>query len=150
MAKVDYAGSLPTEFGSGEQLGDEVVPDDALPLCAKCLRPCEPLQYYCDNCYCNDAINPLTPYIGFVNIRFNYDIFCTMWRGMWGDEDIFIISKLFYLFLIAVYAPIMLIVGIPVYLIYKIPQRQIRNAIWTILIIALISLLAFYAHSGRP
>ena len=70
-----------------EQVDDEFIPVDALPVCMKCLKPCHPLQYYCDKCDSNDAINPLTPYIGFVNIRFNYGIFLTMWRRAFHDRD---------------------------------------------------------------
>jgi len=72
MAEADYDGSSRAEDRPAERIDDEFVGDDALPLCAKCLKPCKPLQYYCDKCGSYDAINPLTPYIGFVNIRFNY------------------------------------------------------------------------------
>ena len=88
MAEADYNGSSRAEDRPAERIDDELIPDDALPLCAKCLKPCKPLQYYCDKCGSNDAVNPLTPYIGFVNIRFNYDIYCTMWRKVWDGSDL--------------------------------------------------------------
>jgi len=150
MAEADYDGSSRAEDKATERIDDELIPDDALPLCAKCLKPCKPLQYYCDKCGSNDAINPLTPYIGFVNIRFNYDIYCTMWRKVWDGSEISIIRRFFYLFLIVLCAPIMAVVGVGAILIRKIPQGRLRNAILTILILALISLLLWYACLGRP
>ncbi len=149
MTRADYEGSSRGEFEPAGQLDDEFIPDAALPLCAKCLKPCKPLQYYCDKCGSNDAINPLTPYIGFVNIRFNYDIYCTMWRKVWDGSEISIIRRFFYLFLIVLCAPIMAVVGVGAILIRKIPQGQVRNAILNILILALIALLVWYAYWGR-
>jgi hypothetical protein len=149
MTKANYDDLSPADFESAEQFDDDFIPDNALPLCAKCLKPCDPLQYYCDKCDSYDAINPLTPYIGFVNIWFKYDIFCTMWSRIWGDDGTSIIVKLFYLFLIVVHAPIMVIVGVPTYLIYKIPHRQVRNGILTFYFLALIALLILYACYWR-
>lgn len=150
MTKASYDEPSLADFAPAEQFDDDFIPDDALPLCAKCLKPCNPLQYYCDKCGSNDAINPLTPYIGFVKVRFNYDIFCTMWRRIWGDDETSIIVRLFYMFLIVVCAPIMVIVGVPAYLIYKIPQRQVRKAILASLALALIAMFIFVACSARP
>jgi hypothetical protein len=36
------------------------------------------------------------------------------------------------------------------YLIYRIPQRQVRNAILALLVLGLIVLLILHARSGRP
>ena len=149
MAKANYDKSSPADLESAEQFDDDLAPDNALPLCAKCFKPCDPLQYYCDKCGSNNAINPLTPYIGFVNIRFNYDIFLTMWRKVWGDDETSIIVRLLYLIFIVAYVPIMPIVGVPTYLICKIPQKQVRNATLALLALALIALLIFYACTGR-
>jgi hypothetical protein len=150
MTKADYDDSSPADFESAEQFDDDFIPDNALPLCAKCLKPCDPLQYYCDKCDSYDAINPLTPYIGFVNIPFNYGIYFTMWRKIWGEGETSIIIKLSYLLFIVIGLPIIVIVGVPMHLIYKIPQRQVRNAILVIFVLGLIVLLILYAHSGRP
>jgi hypothetical protein len=132
----------------GGQVDDEFIPDDALPLCPKCLKPCQPLAYYCDNCGSNDAINPLTPYIPFLNIRFNYDIFCTMWRKIWYEKNTPAVGKFFYLLMFIVYAPIVLMVGLLLFLIYKIPQKQVRKAILAALVAVIIVLLVLYAFSG--
>jgi hypothetical protein len=156
--KEDCEDLFPTEPEPTGQFDNDYVPDDALPLCPKCLKPCQPLAYYCDKCGSNDAINPLTPYIPFLNIRFNYDIFCTMWRKIWYEKNTPAVRKLFYLFMFiplgargGLYAPIVLLmVGLPVFLIYKIPQKQVRKAILAALVAVIIVLLVLYAFSGPP
>jgi len=127
--------------GEAEQADDDFIPDDARPLCLKCLTPCEPLQYYCHNCDCDDAINPLTPYIGFVNIRFNYGIFLTMWRKLWHDKNTFIINRLLYLFMIAMFVPVFLIIGLPLFLIFKAPHTELRKI--TIMFLCIIAIGLF-------
>ncbi len=149
MTKTNYDDSSPADFESAEQFDDDFIPDNALPLCAKCLKPCDPLQYYCDKCDSYDAINPLTPYIGFVNIPFNYGIYFTMWRKIWGEGETSIIIKLSYLLFIVAFFQIMLVVGVPTHLIYKIPQRQVRNGILTFYFLALIAFLILYACYWR-
>jgi len=135
MTREDFSLFTPTDTRT-PALADESLPDNALPICSKCLKPCHPLQYYCDNCASNDAINPLTPYIGFVNIRFNYDIFCTMWRKMLCDKSTSTVVRIFYLAMIII---------LPALLIARIPQPQIRTAT-TILLIAIVAvILAFLA-----
>lgn len=129
-----------------EQIGDDFIPEDAQPLCPRCLTPCHPQQYYCNNCDSNDAINPLTPYIGFLNIRFNYDIFLTMWRRIWYDEHTSIISRLFYLFMVTLFAPVIMIVGLPLLLIS--PQTRLRKVILITLFIVLFILLILFTRYG--
>jgi len=125
-----------------EKLDDEFLPDDAQPLCLKCLKPCHPLQNYCDNCDSNQVINPLAPYMPFVNIRFNYDIYLTMWRKVWYGRDTSIIGKLFFLFLIILQAPYLLIFGFPLFLIGKIENSRLRKSaitvFWTLVFVLLI------------
>ena len=130
--------------GTGEQPDGEFVSHDAVPVCPKCLKPCHPLQYYCDNCDSNAAINPLTPYIGFVNIRFNYGGFCTMWRKIRYDKDTSMKLKWFYLFLIVAFTPILIIVGLPLLLTGKIKSRWLQKTITMVFYILLIVLLAAY------
>jgi hypothetical protein len=127
---------------------DDYLPEDALPLCPKCLTPCPPLQYYCPHCDSNDAINPLTPYIPFLNIRFNYDIFCTMWRKIWSDEHTGMASKVFYLLMIALFVPIFIVMVLPFMFVRKISQCGLRNV--TILLFCLIAmiLLALFFRLG--
>ncbi|MBN2138869.1 MAG: hypothetical protein JW720_13760 [Sedimentisphaerales bacterium] len=136
----------PPEDSQISRLDDEAIPNDARPICAKCLRPCHPLQYYCDRCASNDAINPLTPYIGYVNIRFCYDIYCTMWRKIFSDRDTSIANKLLYAVFIVLYCPVVVVVGLPALLICKVPPGPIRNAILVVLALALIGLGVFYAY----
>ena len=52
-----------------------------------------------------------------------------MWRKIWYEKNTPAVGKLFYLFMFILYAPIVLMVGLPVFLIYKIPQNQVRKAI---------------------
>ena len=132
---------------TGEQVGDEFIPDNACPICPKCLKPCHPLQYYCDKCHSNDAINPLTPYIGFVNIRFNYDIFLTMWRKIWYEKHMPIIAKLLYLLLVVWFTPIVLVIGLPL-LLAGIAERphiseSTRAALYIVAITIFLKLRAF-------
>ncbi len=94
---------------------------DSVPICLRCLTPYEPLQHYCDKC--GEAVGTLTPYIPFVNIRFNYSIFGTMWRRMWHVEGVPIAWKILYAFLILLMVPIMLI-GLPFVIWARVKQRR--------------------------
>lgn len=52
--------------------GEDKIAAEGLPVCLNCLRPYDNvLEYYCPHCGSNEAANPLTPYMAFVNIRFN-------------------------------------------------------------------------------
>ena len=149
MAEADYDGSSRAEDRPAERIDDESIPDDALPLCAKCLKPCNPLQYYCDNCDSYDAINPLTPYIPFVNIPFNYSIYCTMLRKVFSGKETRIATKLFYLFITTfMVGPVIVIFALLTFLVCKILQGRLRNAILTILVLALIALLVWFRQAG--
>jgi hypothetical protein len=107
---------------------DEFIPADAKPVCLKCLKPCHPLQNYCDSCNSNDVINPLASYMPFVRIRFWCGFCGDMWRKIWYDKDTLIISRLCYLFMIIMFAPILLIVGLPLFFIGKIKEPHLRKA----------------------
>jgi hypothetical protein len=128
-----------------EKLDDEFIPDDARPLCPKCLKPCHPLQNYCDNCDSNQVINPLASYMPFVNIRFNYDIYLTMWRKVWYDRQTSIMGRLFYLFMIAVFLPFFIMLGLPALLISSSNRPRLRKttAIALYIIAMLLLLIAF-------
>ncbi len=147
MSEKDHNNSRARECQKTDKSDDDFIPDDAWPLCPKCLTPCHPLQYYCHNCGSNQAINPLTPYIGFVNIRFNYDIFLTMWRKIWSGKDASIISRLFYLFMITMYVPVFIVVGLPALLIYKIYRSSFqRITIIALFIIAILLFILFFRY----
>jgi len=141
MSEKDHNNSRVRDYQKIDKLDDGFIPEDTWPLCPNCLTPCHPLQYYCPNCNSNQAINPLTPYIGFVNIRFNYDIFLTMWRKIWYDKDVSITSKLFYLFMITMQLPVFIVVGLPALLIYKIYRSSFRRI--TIIALFIIAILLF-------
>ena len=147
MVEQDCDDLPAKDFEQAKQLDDDFIQDDAQPLCLKCLKPSHPLQHYCDNCDSNAVINPLTPYIPFLNIRFNYGGFCTMWRKIWYDKDTLIIPSLFYLFMIIMFAPIMLIVGFPLVLIGKIKNTQLQKtatvAFWVLVVLLLIAYLIY-------
>jgi len=143
--------STPTEDSQGlKRPDDDFIIDDAWPVCPKCLKPCHPLQYYCDGCDSNDVINPLTPYIGFVNIRFNYGIFLTMWRKVWYEKDTSMTGRLFYLFMITMFVPIFLIVGLPTFVIVKSTHPKLRKATIIILCIVAAVLFIFFVFYKVP
>jgi hypothetical protein len=114
-------------FKEAESLDEEFIRDDARPLCLNCLKPCHPLQTYCDSCDSNEVINPLASYMPFVRIRFGCGFFGKMWRIMLYDEEASTILRLLCLFLIIFFAPILLIVGFPLFLTGKIPEPKLRR-----------------------
>ncbi len=69
MADENLDNHLKPENRQNQLPEDEFIPDDALPFCPQCLKPCNPLQYYCDNCDSNETISPLASYMPFVYIR---------------------------------------------------------------------------------
>jgi len=134
--------------GETEKLTDGFIPDDARPLCPKCLKPCNPLEYYCQNCNSNETINPLASYMPFVRIRFNAGMFGKMWRRVWYDKETSAIAKLFFVFLIVLGAPILLIAGLPLLLTGKIPEPNLRKTtVAAFYIIAVLLLMIFLYFS---
>jgi hypothetical protein len=130
----------------GEYFGDindDRLDKDSLPLCLHCLRPCEPHQYYCPNCLSNDTINPLTPYLPFVNLRFNYGFFGSMWRTIWYRPDASIFIKISCLFMTILFAPILLLVGLPLFLVNKVKHKTLRNLLTFGIIVFAFFLLYF-------
>jgi hypothetical protein len=100
--------NLPAGDDKGtEQLDDEFIPDDARPLCAKCLEPCHPLQFYCDKCDSNEVINPLASYMPYVRIRFNVGMVVKAWRKMLYDEEASVAFRLSFLLIIIGWALMM-------------------------------------------
>ena len=83
--------------------------EEGNPVCPRCLAPVDPENYYCP--VCGEATGRVTPYVPFVNIPFNYAIFGRLWRKVWYEKA-GLPMKAFSLFLILLYAPIMLI-GLP-------------------------------------
>ena len=81
-----------------------------VPLCLNCLRPVNPLNYYCP--HCREATGQLTPIIPFVNIPWQAHIWSRMWQQVWSKE-ISLWGKLFRLFMIIWFVPVILIGIIP-------------------------------------
>lgn len=79
---------------------------DETPVCLRCLRPVDPLAYYCP--HCGEATGQLTPILPFVNIPWWTRIWGRMWRQMWSRE-VSLPGRLLRLFLILWYVPILLI-----------------------------------------
>jgi hypothetical protein len=77
---MDGENNNPQGIVGDETFDDEYLPPDAKPLCPCCLQPCDPLQYYCTNCGCNEVVNPLTTYMPYIRIRFNIGIFVKLCR----------------------------------------------------------------------
>jgi hypothetical protein len=136
------------ELNEIEDLDDDFVPEGTWPVCPRCFTPCPPLQYYCPHCDSNDAINPLTPYIAFLNIRFNYDIFVTMWRKIWYDRQTFMISRLFYLLMITVFVPIFIVIGLPLLVVTKVPKPKLRKATMVLLCVIAVVLSVLFISFG--
>jgi hypothetical protein len=129
------------------QVDDEFVPSDARPVCPNCLKPCNPLQNYFDNCDSNEVINPLASYMPLVRIRFNIVMLCKIWRRICYDEHTSLILKLFFLFIITLGVLFLPIAGLPLLLIGKISEPKLRDvtiiAFWVIAIAMLMVLIYF-------
>jgi len=139
---------LEWELNAVDGPDDDFVPDDAWPVCPRCLTPCPPLQYYCPHCDSNAAINPLTPYIAFLNIRFNYDIFCTMWRKIWYDAHTMMVSRVFYLWVIILFVPHFIVFGLPFIVIGKHFESGLNNTTMLLLCLLAIFVLALFIYFG--
>jgi len=93
--------------------------DAGVPLCLGCLSPHSPLQYYCD--VCGEGTGALTPYLPYVNIRYNYSFFCRLWKRLWFEPGAWA-SKAIYLTVLVWFTPI-IFVGLP-FVIYAKLKRQ--------------------------
>jgi len=101
--------------------------EDSVPICPKCLRECDPRTYYCAYCDSNEAIDPLASYMPFVDIRFVCGFYGKAWRKIWYDKEASAVLKLLCLVLIIYFAPILLIVGLPLLLIEKIKDARLKK-----------------------
>ncbi len=127
-----------------EQVDDEFIPADARPVCLKCLKPCHRLQHYCNECDSNDVINPLTPYMPFLNIRFRCGFYGKMWRKVLYDKEASIILWSLCLFLTIAYAHILIIVGLPLYFIERIENPQLEKTVETVFYTLMAALLLIF------
>jgi len=136
------------DIKQAEPVDDEFIPADAWPICLKCLKPCHPLQYYCDKCDSNNVINPLASYMPFVRIRFWCGFCGKMWRVVLYDKEASIILRLLCLFLTFAFAPILIIVGFPLFIIGKIENPELQRTVETLFYILLVPLLILYFMLG--
>jgi len=138
------------DIKQAEPVDDEFIPADARPLCLKCLKPCHPLQYYCDNCDSNNVINPLASYMPIERIRFRCGFCGDMWRKVLYDKEASIIIWSLCLFMTIAFAPILIIVGLPLFFIDKIENSQLEKtveAVFYILLIAILIIFTLYCLS---
>ena len=77
-----------------------------------------------------------------------------MWRKIWYDKDTSTICRLFYLFMIIIFAPVVLIIGLPLLLIGQIENPELRGTASTAFLVLAFLLLAAYIiglfFSGFP
>ncbi len=131
-----------------ERVDDEYIPADACPICPKCLKPCHPLQNYCDNCDSNEVINPLASYMPFVRIRFECGFYGKMWRKVLYDKEASIIFRTLCMFLTFAFVPMLIIVGLPLFLIEKIENPELQRTVETVFYILLVPILILYFMLG--
>jgi len=127
-----------------EQVDDEFIPVDARPVCPNCFKPCNPLQNYCDSCDSNEVINPLASYMPFVRIRFRCGFCGDMWRKVLYDKEASIILRSLCLFLTIAFAPILIIAGLPLFLIDKIENPKLQRTVETVFYILVVVLLIIF------
>ena len=101
---------------------------EGVPVCLNCLEPCDPLDYYCGNCGGNEAINPLTPYISFVNIRFSTGAVGKVWRRFQTRQNATIAKRLLDLF-VAIRCCPFVIFALPSVVYSKWKRRKRRDAL---------------------
>jgi hypothetical protein len=131
-----------------EQVDDDFIPADARPVCIRCFEPCHRLQYYCDKCDSNEVINPLASYMPFVRIRFWCGFCGDMWRTVLYDKEASVIILSLCLFMTIAFAPILIIVGLPLFLIEKIENPKLQKTIETVFYVLLVFLLILYFMLG--
>lgn len=134
------------EYGDDEKLDvdDEFLGDDALPVCPECFEICDPMQNYCDNCGSNEPINPLASYMPFVDLRFRIGMFGRLWRKIVGEDDTSFLTKLFFVFVLCVGAPVILLAGPGIFLISKIKKPWAEKAAIIVFFVLLFILLFGY------
>lgn len=144
MSEGGQDNSAARDYEDAGPLDDEFIPDDAWPVCMKCLKPCHPLQFYCDKCDSNDVINPLASYMPYVRIRFRCGFCGDMWRTVLYDKEASLVIRTLCLFMTIAFAPILIIVGLPLFFIDKIEKSESKKTIEIVFYIVLISILVIY------
>ena len=123
---------------------DEFIPAGARPVCSKCFKPCHPLQNYCDSCDSNQVINPLASYMPLERIPFVCGFFGDMWRLFLYGKEASILKRILCIFLVIAFSPILIIVGLPLFLIDKIENPKLQRKSKTLFYILLVTILIIY------
>ena len=131
------------DIKQGEQV-DDFIPAEARPVCPKCFKPCHPLQNYCENCDSNQVINPLAAYMPLERIRFVCGFFGDMWRLVLYGKEASILKRILCFFLVIAFAPTLIIVGLPFFLIDKIENPNHQRTVETLFYILLATTLIIY------
>lgn len=154
MTEKSHNNLSTPSFEKAEPLDDDFIPDDAQPLCPKCLTLCHPLQNYCHNCDSNEVINPLASYMPFVRIRFIYGAFGKMWRIIWYDKEASMMLRLLCLLAITFFSPVLLIIGSPYLFRDKIknakPRETITIIFWVLIFLLFIAFITGLLVSAFP
>jgi hypothetical protein len=77
------------------------------PLCATCLRPVSPLDHYCP--HCGQSVGQLTAYLPCECIWFEAGLWARLWNRLWYKKGDGIARKCLFFVMVAVFAPILLI-----------------------------------------
>ena len=119
-----------------------------VPVCLRCLRPCNPITYYCPYCDSNDTVNPLTAYLPLVQIRYNYGFFGKIWRKIWYDETTDDIHKILYLIFLAIFVPFIFLIGVPVLLLSKKERAKLSKGKYFSLLLAILLMVLYILFFG--
>lgn len=106
-----------------EEMEDQNLAEDAVPLCPSCLEPCNPLDNYCPYCDSNEPINPLASYMPFVDLRFRCGMIGSLWRKIWVSDTKFFI-RIIYLLTFIVFFHFFLLIGLPFVIYEKMTTRK--------------------------
>lgn len=113
---VRWIARMPVDPDPWDGQAEEESDAPETPVCTKCLAPVvDPSQHYCPEC--GNATGKYTPYVPFVNIRFNYSLFATLWHRL-RDPETPLTGEIVAVLGILLIAPLMLFVGLP-FLIYE-------------------------------
>jgi hypothetical protein len=105
----------------GGQEPDAPDPNEPVLLCTRCGLPMPPDAYYCP--HCSEGAGKMTPYIPYVNIRFNYGPFGDLWKTAKGETDAGPWRQLLTALLLFAMAPILLL-GVPFVIVEWIRNRR--------------------------
>lgn len=93
----------PPEHKHGTLKDDEI---EEVPVCLNCFEPVEPTHHYCP--HCGRTTGQLTPYIPFLNIAWQAEVWGKMWRQI-GSREVSLLGKLVRIFMVIWFMPVLLI-----------------------------------------